>query len=505
MVVTHFPVSGYAARQVLRSGGSLIDAAVTAVSMDCVLSGGTSLAGILGGLVHDGRSGETVVVDGGFGVPAGHDEAGVEDDWLSLTQTGRAVMAPGLPRAIEELWSRFGKLEWASLLEPAIRLAAGGIPRIEVLDRNLSRRAEHLSLRGLPDVLVAHPDGLIRQPALAETLTGLAAEGAVYMTSGRWARKCEAAVSATGGTLRVADMEANGPRWVPPLRVGFADYDIALAPPPTETWPPGSATYLFGPTLAVALRLLETRGRLPRVSRSASADRLVAEIKTVEKAEALVADVGRLADLQTLLAHVSTAPAASETPGKPRRPGTHNFVAMDRNGNTVALMHTICADSWGDTGIFVDGVPLNNGGLMLLDEPTPAGGHLAAMGSGQITFYRDRPVLAIDLANQAQVETHLQLLSNLLLDGLDLGQTDRQPRWGAHSFDLTTGATNRGRHTDTGFRAEVLNDVEHTVGYQFHPGIRTGLGFWTGATYDPTTRRLAATADHRVTGKAFAD
>jgi hypothetical protein len=127
------------------------------------------------------------------------------------------------------------------------------------------------------------------------------------------------------------------------------------------------------------------------------------------------------------------------------------------------------------------------------------------MPSGQITFFQGQPVLAVDLVNAAQVETHLQLLSNLLLDGLDLATTDQEPRWGAHGFDVATGETMRGRHTDLGFDPSVLAETEAALGYPLKPGVRTGLGFWAAALYDPTTSQLAGTADHRITGRAFAD
>ena len=128
VVVSHFPLGAYAAREVLRLGGNLIDAMVASVAIDCVVSPGAStLAGGLWMLFFDAASGQTHVLDAGLDVPAAFELPGA-DPRRGLSDTGAAVLVPGLLPGLEDAWLRFGTLPWELVWEPARRLAGDGFP-----------------------------------------------------------------------------------------------------------------------------------------------------------------------------------------------------------------------------------------------------------------------------------------------------------------------------------------------------------------------------------------
>ena len=207
VVVTGHPLSAVAALMALRSGGSAADAFIAATALDCVVVPGTSsLAGSLRLLAHSGATNETWALNVGLDAPLG--ETG-DYDHAAHSQTGRAVLVPGVVAGLEALWNRFGRLPWATLWEPALHYASQGFPLDLSYVANMNRRA---------DVLARHPEGraiffasgdrlptrgsLFCQPALARTIGALKAEGARYLYTGMWADHMVEVVRNAGGRAR---------------------------------------------------------------------------------------------------------------------------------------------------------------------------------------------------------------------------------------------------------------------------------------------------------------
>jgi len=132
-VVAAHPLAAEAGAQVLREGGSAVDAAV-AVQMVLALVEPQS-SGLGGGaflLLWDGRT--VQAWDGRETAPAAADEGlflrpdGRPMPFFDAVAGGRAVGVPGAVRMLEAVHRRHGRLPWARLLQPAIDLAEQGVP-----------------------------------------------------------------------------------------------------------------------------------------------------------------------------------------------------------------------------------------------------------------------------------------------------------------------------------------------------------------------------------------
>lgn len=246
VAATASPWATQAALDVLRRGGSAADAVVTA---QAVLTFAEPNASGLGGgaliVWHDAASRTSGVLDGLSAAPA-RVTAALQEDFDGRTIPaeravigGRSVGVPGAVRALDDIHARFGRLAWASLLEPAIVLAEQGIPMPPNLARTLGE------VPGMKDEPMTQalffaegrplPVGApIRNPGLARTLRILADEGAGAFYEGALVAEMVAAVQADvlPGTLTAADFAAYRAIERLPLRLPMGEDTVLTAPPP---------------------------------------------------------------------------------------------------------------------------------------------------------------------------------------------------------------------------------------------------------------------------------
>jgi gamma-glutamyltranspeptidase / glutathione hydrolase len=143
MAASANPLATEAGREILRAGGSAVDAAI-AIQMVLTLVEPQS-SGIGGGalLMHwDGR--DAVAYDGRETAPMAADEKlfllpdGKAMAFYDAVVGGRSVGTPGAVRMLELAHKQYGKLPWASLFEPAIRLSENGFPMSARLNMQLA-------------------------------------------------------------------------------------------------------------------------------------------------------------------------------------------------------------------------------------------------------------------------------------------------------------------------------------------------------------------------------
>jgi gamma-glutamyltranspeptidase/glutathione hydrolase len=249
MVAAANPVAAAVGYQVLKEGGHAIDAAV-AVQMLLALVEPQS-SGLGGGafLMHwDGRT--VQAWDGRETAPAAVDEKlflradGQPMAFREAVVGGRAVGVPGTVRLLEAAHRQHGRLPWATLIEPAITLAERGFrvsPRLHALlsaetqlQLDPQARAYFYAADGRP-----HPVGtLVRNPALAEVLRGIAARGSAALMSGPAAadivRRVRGHVK-NPGLLSEADLAGYVPRLREALCTDWkAIYRVCGFPPPSS-------------------------------------------------------------------------------------------------------------------------------------------------------------------------------------------------------------------------------------------------------------------------------
>jgi gamma-glutamyltranspeptidase / glutathione hydrolase len=249
MVAAANPLATDAGYQVLKAGGSALDAAI-AVQMVLTLVEPQS-SGIGGGafLMHwDGKN--VAAWDGRETAPSAADEKlflgpdGKPLPFMDAVVGGRSVGVPGAVRMLEAAHRQHGKLPWATLLQPAITLAEQGFrvsPRLNTLLKaetalktDAQARAYFYTADGEPQ-----PAGtLLVNPALANVLRGVAARGSVALHGGAAADDIVRRVrghATNPGRMSAADLAGYTPKQRQAMcSVWKAIYRVCGFPPPSS-------------------------------------------------------------------------------------------------------------------------------------------------------------------------------------------------------------------------------------------------------------------------------
>ena len=372
MVVAANPLAADAGAAILARGGSAVDAVIaTQLVLGLVEPQASGLGGGAYFLHFDARSKSVTALDGRETAPAGATRELFLKDGKPLAFQeavvgGRAVGVPGLPRLLEVMHARHGKLPWAALFAPAIALAENGWPlsprvhgmiaKDKSLAANAAARAYFFTADGQ-----AHPAGtLLRNPAYAKTLRTLAAKGMDAFYAGDIAEDIVKAVSAhpvNPGTLSLADLADYRVRDVEPLCGAYRAHRLCGMPPSSS----GGIAVLqmlgvlegrdlakVRPDTPEAVHLFAEAGRLAFADRN----RYVGDDRFVDVPVRGLVDKAYLADRAKLVADGKAMGRAR--PGTPaglkvafadddreELPGTSHIVAVDRAGNAVSMTTSI--------------------------------------------------------------------------------------------------------------------------------------------------------------------
>ena len=412
------PLATDAGYQVLKAGGSAVDAAV-AVQMVLALVEPQS-SGIGGGafLLHwDGHA--LQAWDGRETAPAAADERlflqpdGQPMPFLQALVGGRAVGVPGAVRMLEAAHRAQGRLPWAQLLQPAILLAEQGFaisPRLhtQLLDDAALRQDKQAAAYFYRADGQPHPVGhRLRNPALAEVLRRIAAGGSAALHEGPVAADIAARVqqhATNPGRLTTADLAGYRalPRepictdWkliyrvcgMPPPSsghlavmqiLGLLEQSALLTPPQQPTTPPLPPL----PPLRDGLPGPDWLHQYTEASRLAYADRA----QYVADPDFVAAPAGRWTSLlapdylRSRAALIGPSSLQQARPGEPgaqrsawapqaEQPehGTSHISIVDGEGRALAMTTTIEA-VWG-AHLMADGGTGLPGGFLLNNELT---------------------------------------------------------------------------------------------------------------------------------------
>ena len=145
---------------------------------------------------------------------------------------------PGCVMGWHDLHKRYGKLPWADLFVPAIKLAEEGFPVASVIagywqsaERELAKTAE-ASKTFLVDGQAPREGTLFRNPQLAQTYRTLAEQGAQAFYRGDLAQEIDRYSRAQAdGLLRLEDLQKHASEWVAPVSTNYRGYDVWELPP----------------------------------------------------------------------------------------------------------------------------------------------------------------------------------------------------------------------------------------------------------------------------------
>ncbi|MCS3418899.1 gamma-glutamyltranspeptidase/glutathione hydrolase [Pseudomonas sp. BIGb0450] len=241
------PLAAEAGREILRKGGSAIDAAIAMQAVLTLVEPQSS--GIGGGafiMLWDGK--KVQAYDGRETAPAGATERlflNADGTPMSFPQAqigGRSVATPGVLRALEMAHKKTGHLQWATLFEPAIRLAEQGFPisaRLHSLiaaDRYMSRSPEMTAYFLNADGSPKATGTLLKNPALANVFKRIAKEGPDALYYGPIAEEITRKVqgNSNAGSLTLTDLKGYSAVERAPLCTDYKRWKVCGMPPPSS-------------------------------------------------------------------------------------------------------------------------------------------------------------------------------------------------------------------------------------------------------------------------------
>ena len=384
LVAAANPLAVEAGMEVLRRGGSAVDAAVAIQAVLGLVEPQSS--GLGGGafmMHYDASTGEVTAYDGRETAPAAASaelffEEGRPLDFAAAVLSGRSTGAPGAVPMLALAQGEHGKLPWSELFGAAERLAEEGFV---VSPRLAGMIAGRFPQTSTPDARAyftkadgdRHQAGdVLRNPAYAETVRRIAEGGADAFQTGAIAEAVVAAVrrEPRPGALTLEDLAAYQPIERGALCRPYRIYVVCVPPPPSSgvavlqllAMAERTPAVLEGPDDADAWVAFAQLQRLMYADR----DRYVGDPAFVGVPvqglldEAYVAERAALAPGLTGAAEPGappggrfTAPDATAEPG-----GTSHFVVVDAEGNAVSMTTTV--ESIFGSGRMAAGFFLNN-------------------------------------------------------------------------------------------------------------------------------------------------
>jgi len=377
MVAAANPLAAEVGRDILREGGSAIDAAIAMQAVLTLVEPQSS--GIGGGafiMLWDGTA--VRAYDGRETAPAGASQTlflqadGTPMDFRQAQIGGRSVGVPGVLRALELAHQQQGRLPWAQLFQPAIRLAEQGFPISPRLNYMI---ASDDYLPGSPDMAVyfLNSDGtpkavgtLLKNPQLAAVLNRIANEGADALYQGAIAKEIVATVQdhLNPGSLSLDDLQNYRAKERTPLCTDYKRWQVCGMPPPTSG---GIAVAQILGTLQ-ALEARDPRYALAplkpaQTSTAAGSEPQVEAVHLISEAERLayadralyVADsdyvpvpIAGLVSPQYLAeraAMIGERSMGTAKPGNP--PGVQMAYTADRSPLRISTSQVVAVDDWG--------------------------------------------------------------------------------------------------------------------------------------------------------------
>lgn len=240
IVATSYVQASQAGAEILRKGGSAVDAAIAANAVlgveEPMMNG---IGGDLFAIYWDAKSGKLYGLNSSGWAPQGLTLEHMKSkgvDKMPLRSIDAATV-PGAVAGWHALHGKFGQLAWRELFQPAIFYAEQGYAVPELV---------HEFWNGAPQIFADDPEGqriylphgqtpavgqIFRNPDLAKTLRLISADGADAYYKGKIAQAILSTSQALGGTMSADDLAQFKPEWVEPISTTYRGWTVYELPP----------------------------------------------------------------------------------------------------------------------------------------------------------------------------------------------------------------------------------------------------------------------------------
>lgn len=240
MAATSHPLATQVALDILKQGGTAVDAAIAANAMlGLVEPTGCGIGGDLFAIIWDTGTKRLYGLNASGRSPKSLTrEYFIDNGYEMIPQRGPLpVSVPGTVDGWFELHGKFGRLEIAEILAPAIQYAREGHPVAELIAYYLERSAPILSRYPnfketyMPDGTMPAKGEIFKNPDLANTYEKIAEGGRDAFYKGEIARTIDRYMKEQGGFLSYDDLTTHTSEWVDPVSTNYRGYDVWQLPP----------------------------------------------------------------------------------------------------------------------------------------------------------------------------------------------------------------------------------------------------------------------------------
>ncbi len=436
VVAASQPLAVSTGLEILRRGGSAIDAAIAVSAVLAVTEPGAShLGGDAFVITHNASKGEQVAFNGSGEAPnlATRDQFSGKIDHHGF----RSATVPGLVSTWFEAHQSGGNLPISELLAPAIEYAESGIPVTAGFVRRMAHHLKQYPQTNLfeslnfPQNLKA--GDLLHQQNLANSLAAIATEGRSAFYQGEIAA---ALIKASEGWFSPQDLEKHRTRKVSPLKVSYRGIDIHGQPPPSQ------GMILMEELLIAEGFALSEMSEAQRIHLMVEAKKIAFQdryeiLGDPEFVDMEIAELFSDSSIASRRARIDNKRANCE-PVKYNQEGsdTTYFLTADRDGNAVSWIQSVFHGFGASWAIPGTGIIMNNRLTgFSLDPKSPniiapgkrpahtLNAWLATREDGSLAYVGGTPGANI------QVQTNFQLIVNAIDLKLTPQENAEAPRW----------------------------------------------------------------------------
>ena len=526
---TAHPLASLAAIDILRKGGSAIDAAIAA---NACLGFLEPIACGIGGdcfvMLWDPKTRKVVGLNGSGRSPKGLSLETVRSRAKNGAIPSFGAISVSVPGAVQAWWDlhqRFGKLPWKDLFDSAIAQAQEGAPVSQNVAFYLAasvrrftgpnagiEEVENFRKVWMPEGRAPREGEMFRNPGLAETYRKIAAGGRDAFYNGEIARGIEAYFKRIGGWMTRADLNAHKSEWTTPLVSGYRGVDVYGLAPNSQ-----------GLSTLQLLNILETFDVKAMGFQSAAAIHHAVEAKRLayeDRARYFAdPDFGKI-PLEWLNSKAYAAERAKLIrpdsilnpiyPGQaPSKGDTTYFTTADADGMMVSIIQSNYRGM--GSGLSPDGMGFmfqDRGELFSLTD-----GHPNLYAPGKRPFQTIIPGFAVRdgqpwlsfgvMGGDMQPQGQAQIISNMVDFGLDLQAAGDSPRWhhegGSEPTGISYGQPGE-LHLESGV-PEATKAALAAIGWKLGPNPG---GFGGYQAIERWPGRYAAATEMRKDGIALA-